>query len=321
MIYRTFHNNQPLTIVPFVLIGLLLSIVPLVFLPQITVPIKAMPLAKGLLELLPVHPYFLTISGCLIIIFSSLYFNLFLNQQNIFKSTYIPGLIAMLGLFSTPAFCNLSPLTLSLPFLLIGIKQVFHLAKEECTDNQFFQSGLYFAVASLFYFPTIYFYPFVLIGFIFFRSNFFRELLISISGLLIPYIFLGTYLFWQNTHQIYFEFITQNYLDYHISFDPKSILLWTIDLGIILGMTKGTARDEMTVKNRRNKQMFLFLFITGIHAQYLSHIPIELYPVFIIFPFAGFSASYLSHRNKKWLQESSLYFYLSLILYYQFITI
>ncbi len=101
-------------------------------------------------------------------------------------------------IFSFPGF------TLSAPVVIVNLILIFifgNLFKLSETSNSVpvaFDSGLLLGLCSLVFFPLVFLLLVVWVAFLIHRANSWRNYVVSFLGLLTPYLFLLTWLFWTN---------------------------------------------------------------------------------------------------------------------------
>lgn len=130
----------------------------------------------------------------LVSIMAFLMVNLNTTQFFITERTFLPGFIYVLlsGLF--PQFQLLNPVIIGAVFLMIALRRIMDSYRVKGTAYNFFDAGLIIAVGSLFYANLIWFGLLTIVGIGLFRTGNPREILLSILGLVTPYILtIATY--------------------------------------------------------------------------------------------------------------------------------
>ncbi len=133
----------------------------------------------------------------LLVFFQALYFNHLVNYYRILaKSSYLPAFSFILVSSLFVEFTLLSSALIANTFLLLALAKIFAWYKKERVTAPVFDTAFLIAIASLFFFPYVVFFLFVLTALMVLRPFSIREYLIAVIGLLLPYYFIGVYFFW-----------------------------------------------------------------------------------------------------------------------------
>ena len=116
-----------------------------------------------------------------------------------------PGLFYVLLVSAFPDFLRLTPALMANTFLLFVLYELFDCYKKYEATGELFNIGLWLGVAILFYFSGLVFLIMVLIGVNILRSFKWRELLIFIAGLLVPFWLAGTWYFFLGQLDIFWD--------------------------------------------------------------------------------------------------------------------
>ncbi|MBN1159200.1 MAG: hypothetical protein JXA61_07450 [Bacteroidales bacterium] len=124
----------------------------------------------------------LIINGFMLLQLNGIYF--FINSR-----TQLPVLVYILLCSAFPLRIRFTPALISSFLLILLLFRVFAAYKKEHLSYNFFDAGLLISLASLFYIPSILFYPFLLITMYILRPFVWREWVFTFAGLLLPYLF------------------------------------------------------------------------------------------------------------------------------------
>ena len=122
------------------------------------------------------------------------------NEVNLF-----PGVFYVLISCLIPDFLYLSPVLIGNTFVLVVLIELFATYKNPACADKIFNSGFWIGVASLFYFPFIFFFIFLMAGLNTLRAFNVRERLMTLIGLFIPYLLAGLYYFWFDQFDVFWE--------------------------------------------------------------------------------------------------------------------
>jgi hypothetical protein len=117
----------------------------------------------------------------------------------------LPGLFYVWFCCAIPDFLYLSPVLLGNTFFLIALNEIFQTYKNPACADKIFNAGLWLGVASLFYFPFVFFLIVIVAGLSILRAFNLQEFLMSVVGMLLPYFFAGLYFFWINRFDLFYE--------------------------------------------------------------------------------------------------------------------
>lgn len=208
------------------------------------------------------------------------------------------------------------------PILLAGfflLKAIDSLLKLYLADDQrraCFKIGFYIGVASLCYFPSIYFILLVSIILMIYRLVTWRKVVIPMIGLIIPYIFLATFYFCIDQLEASFN-------DYLIISTPDLVKITSFNiyenaLGIIgglfllivlLGMFTRISEKSMSV--RKKSIVFICILIISIFI-FLFRGNTNLGFIILALPMTALTSIYFDHKKKFFWMD--LLFTLSVIL-------
>lgn len=172
---------------------------------------SAMPLYQVLLYIIPDHS-----TWAILVSLCALFFQayLILDINNRFKlidrATFIPALLFLLIASSFVGLHQFNAVGFAGIFVTIGISRIFQSYKESNSLKSLFEAALFVSIASLFYFPAIFFEIIILIGLIMLRTFNAREWMATLSGILVPYILVLTYFLFFDKTQVFFQTIEHN---------------------------------------------------------------------------------------------------------------
>lgn len=206
MILSLFKKSHFVQITWVILITIILAVPGIyqtetIFWPESTLFTKISCLAPWL----KINWIYQIITNLLLILLAFYVKAVFSKHQLVHYQNYLPALlIIVLFNFSYPyayqlaAILNLFLLALSFSFLLDSFD-------DEKPDNSIFSASLFLSLASFLSYSNFYFLILIWVSFFVFQNYSWRYLPISIVGLLTPYIFLFTWLFWFDKMDILFH--------------------------------------------------------------------------------------------------------------------
>ncbi|SMD36256.1 hypothetical protein SAMN04488029_2797 [Reichenbachiella faecimaris] len=185
-------------------------------------------------------PYFI-LSIILVVVQAGIFNNVMLRNKAYNSSTYVPALIYMIFMNAFFDFLTLSPVLMSMTFVLLAMNNLFKRMDNQTKDELFIFTGVYLGVATLFYLPSIWFFVVTILSLILYTGSIIRRMMLLIYGFALVLAFAGLYFFWFDDFLIF---------QHHVF---KS--LWVIDTIKYLNWTELTLATAVP----------LLIFITSIY--------------------------------------------------------
>ncbi len=243
--------------------------------------------------------------SCILLVLQAVVIN-YLNQKyRIVYNSNLHVLLFLLLVNYSPQIQCFHPLLIANFFLLFCIHYIFSTAKHELNYSIYFKSALVLSIGSLFYFPLLFFAPFVFIGISIFSTLYLRSFFIILLGLITPYFFYYTlhFLFYSDIYEINSiiqQAVVANktknvtyQLQHYIYFGYLGILL-------LLALRYFYAEKIMKIENRNQFTSFIWILFIAIVCYFaISTVSIHILTVFSI-PVAFLLSSYLSSLKSKW---------------------
>ena len=265
-------------------------------------------------------PYISTIAAFLLLIAESFVINLLVSSNEvILKKSFLPALFYIVFMSNNEAMLTFHPPLVANLFILFAIHRLLESYRKNYAFAESFDAGMYLSLASLFYFPSIILFPLLGIGLIIFRSYNWREWIISFMGVLVPYCFVLTYYFWNNTIPSFWK-DAKTYFVLHErpSFDFSSTFYFMMLAGIIIIFVSfGKITNSIITGSQKTKKNLLFIvwFLLFAIAS-ISLAPSLTSPYFSILaiPVAIFSANHFISMKKEMVGEFIFILFIAAIL-------
>jgi hypothetical protein len=199
MLTKLFNSNSISSLALLIILAIVLwsktfiNVVPL----YDTIPVS--PLYKLVFTLFHEYSIISAVISIALIITEALLLNQILAENDLIpKNTYLAAYIFIIisSLFIDVVLFN--PIIIINIFIILVIGMFLRLYEKHEAYATVFNIGTLLSVASMFYFPSFIFILLLWVGFIIYRVFSWREWFISILGLILPYIFLGTFYFWND---------------------------------------------------------------------------------------------------------------------------
>ena len=254
--------------------------------------------------------------------FSAIYFNLLLNKfEVIFKNSYLPSLFYVLLLSSSSFFIAAHPLQLVNLFLLFYINDFFYCYKQPKPYGRLFNAGFYISICCLFWLPLI---PIAICSFFIFmilRSFNLKELLLLLTGFLVPFYLFSVWLFptaLMNELLWIGSYISHYQLQLIMEFTLQSkLLIGLIGFFLIISIIRLRTNYYKNVIRTRLYQQIIFLLTFFLMICILLSGQLNWMPLMLMVIPASFFCSYffLSVKKYNWLYETLFLLFISLLIF------
>ena len=240
----------------------------------------------------------------------------FINER-----TFLPALIYILlgGLF--PQYQLMNPAIFGAIFLMLAIRRIMESYRIQGTAYNFFDAGILIGIGSLFYINLIWFGILVIIGIAILRTGNLKEIVISVIGLVTPFILMfGIYYVLGKDLRDLISLIGYNIFSKpaEYAFSPLSLtavaitgLSTTVSI-LYLFMLMNTKK----IKARKTFLLLIWTFFISIGAYFLlSSVSVEI--IWIIgIPVSYFLTHYFIFVKKRLVPEIffSLFFILIILI-------
>lgn len=288
------------------------------FYPSPLVVQNGMPLYEFMFQLVNHTKWFTITLGLLMIIVEAFFLNFIINENDILNRKYfLPGIFYILFMSSNKMVLCLHPLIFANLFILLAIQRLLNSYRKEKGFSHVFDAAFLFSIASLFYLPSIVFFPLIAVALILLRPFNIREWLISLIGIVVPYIFIVTFYFAKNLNfytliiekfQLTFSPINTNIVFFN---SPYGITICIGSVIILLSFGKLFSNLQSgSQKAKKGALLLLWLFSLSLVSILITTNAITDYFAAIAIPAAVFSANYASNVKKQWWIELLFLFFL-----------
>jgi len=261
--------------------------------------------------------------GTILVFLQAVTLNVMVGKYRIANEiSLLPGMFFVLLSSAFSEFLYLSPLILANTFYIIVLMELFSTYRKYSAAGAIFNIGLWVGVASLFYSSYLFLFILAMAGLGILRSFKLKEQLISISGLLVPYILAGTYFFltdqftefWQKQMQDSFGFLDLN---------GTPDLIFYIKMGILglMLLVFVLSYNGYTKKKNIQQQKYINVLFTALLLSvlpFLFQANIHLDHLLILVPPAGILLSFNFQTARKSMAESFHFLLLIGLLVLQF---
>ena len=234
------------------------------------------PLYNLIERLLSFSPYAKLAFAFLLMLLEAALFNLILVDNQIIGKVGTMGAFVFVILMNlTRTQVNFYPFVLATVFILMMLRATFLVYLSQKPEFDLLKAGIYIALASMFYFPSIILVFWMLLALPIAKKGSLRLQLIPIVGFLFFYFLYFTCIF------LFGDFLTTiyNYRDWFLSlrltvagFNMKNIALiaMLIVSSVLLFFSGGNSNYEKTVAVRTKMMMSILLVVFGIVLLFLG---------------------------------------------------
>lgn len=280
--------------------------------PVIPLADHAAPLYKLLISGIEQHPFLITLISFILVFCEALLINYIIEKNEIINTTtYLPALVYVVLMSLQPEMFSLHPIIIANLFILLALYKLMQTYRKETAYSEAFDTGLFISLACLFYIPTIVFVLLLWIGLIVIRPFIWREWIISLLGLLLPWAYLIFAYFWTGK----LDMLQHDALYYTLIAPGKSFSALNpsysnyFQVAILLVAAFLTAGRLMrdfntgTVRLRSNLLLLLNFFIFSLISIILAPEYSIPYLSFLSIPFSILFSNYLLFAKKEWIAE------------------
>lgn len=272
-------------------------------------PVKhAMPLYEFIAG--PVSTPWLSVTLALVLVIAEAFLlNYIVNDNEVLtRPSFLPALLYIIFMSSNKAMFILHPLIFGNFFLLLSIHRLLNSYRKDKAFSQFFDAGLLIAIASLFYFPYIVFFPLLAAALVILRPFNWREWLISLCGVLSPYILVGTVYFMRDTldYLLYDKMLFYFSKQLHLGALSGSFYFTnSVQLSILIlaGARLFTGLNTGSQKTKKGIVLLIWFLMAGIASIAITQEVSTSCFAALAIPASVFYAHYFMNLKRGWLAE------------------
>ncbi|MCH8318274.1 MAG: hypothetical protein IIA88_07225, partial [Bacteroidetes bacterium] len=254
-----------------------------------------------------------------IVLFQSVIFNRTMRLNDVYlERTYVPGLIyiAVSSIFFD--FFTLSPVLLGVTFLIIPLRILFQLIREDRSDESILKLGFYTGIAALFHFPLFIFILLAIFCLLLFTGIGLRSYLLLLFGFLLPVCLVTTFFFWFDAAGEFYRMFIGSFFSlqkiYFLSYKGVLILLAAPAVMLLFALFKVlTSRKFQNYQVKCRKIMFFWLILaTAVCYFSIFNAPFQI--IIFIPAVAFFGAHYFLLIKRRWITELTFFaFFLTVL--------
>ncbi len=304
MFIRFFKNNNPSYFFILPVFALVFWIVAFLH-PPVLVSSHSTILFDALAKYINLIPLVGTSVSFLLVIAGSFLINFVVNENEITdRKTFLPALFYIVIMSNNEAMLVFHPAMLANLFIIFALHKMMNAYRKNSAFSEVFDAGFLLSMASVFYFPSVILFPVLGFGLFIFRTFNWRELFVSFLGVCVPYCFVVTYYFWNDSLMDYWN-DKLAYFIYHErpSFDFSSsfyFLLFTGGVIALLSFSKLSATVLLgSQKTKKNVLFFIWFFVICIGSLFPAPELSSPYFAVLAIPFSVFATNYFFNMKKE----------------------
>jgi hypothetical protein len=280
--------------------------------PVVPLSEHAAPLYKLLIAGIARYPFLLTLISFLLIFCEAILIYHIVEKNEITETkSYLSAIVYIVLMSLQPEMLSLHPIVIANLFMLLALHKLMQTYRKETAYSEAFDSGFFISLAALFYIPSLIFIFILWIGLLIIRPFIWREWVISFIGILLPWVFLVFYYFWNDKldslqyDAIYYTLITPRKSFNSLAFSFSEYLQIVL-LFIAAFFSTGrflTDLNKSTVQSRSNLLLLLYFFILAFISIFIAPSYAISYLSFLAIPFSVFFSNFLLFAKKEWIAE------------------
>ncbi|MBL4656749.1 MAG: hypothetical protein JKX73_02025 [Flavobacteriales bacterium] len=326
MILRVFKNQRPTTLILLVLVALCLWSFSIID-TEINDGSISPSIYHWFIHFIEGVPYIQQFAAVAFIIIQAIMVNnIVMESQLISTRTYVPSLIYIVLMSSTPELLNFNPGLIGNFFLILMLSRLFGTYRAEQNFAKIFDAGLFLGLASTIYFPYVWMVVFGLAALAILRSFAWRDWVIFTLGMVVPYLFIGTYFFAfddlsnLSPHFILFD-ESRLYRDIQIPYYYFPALILFISLLLLSAKTVFLEWRIGAIKVKKLlSTLVAFSVISTLLPLLISGLDISNYTALAV-PLCIYLANYYVNSKRPIVTEISFLLLLASIVYLQIVTL
>lgn len=224
------------------------------------------------------------------------------------RQSLFPAVLAMLLMLLTPDAYHLILTLACLVLLLFSLHNIMNLYGEQYLFNKVLNAAMSISIASMIAPPVLAFAVFIWLGFFTFRVNSWREWVISVMGLILPYFYLALMYLWNDNLMFAWKIYYRLVADFNFRLQqPAPLEFASLALFVvwILIAASGFLTDAGEKVISIRKKMWVtghFALAGGLAALLSGGGFFAMLPV-VFLPVAAMMAYVISNGRRSWLHD------------------
>ncbi|MBE0639348.1 MAG: hypothetical protein IH598_12585 [Bacteroidales bacterium] len=260
-------------------------------------------------ELATGFPLFSAILMALLLLIQAYFLNQVLENNRLTPlNQLLPAALYILMMSSGVVLLQPNAMMIVNLIMIIMLNIIFNFYGDQSPKSRAFDAGMMVGLASLLYFPVIWFVVFIWFSFLIYQNLTFRNFLISTIGATIPMLFAGVYFFWTDQFTMAFSRFSLHFTDIKpllFKMDIYVIIIWSLfAMLFITGFSEVLRRiTSNAIEIRRKFRVLVFFFLFALVTAIFAGSDLKFHLMLALIPLSSFLTAYLSHTKKLVLPE------------------
>ncbi|MFP4471540.1 MAG: hypothetical protein ACLFPE_12700 [Bacteroidales bacterium] len=250
------------------------------------------------------YPAITSIASVVLLVLQAIMFNQILeNYRLTARNQLLAAALYILMMSSAPVLVQPNMMIIVNFLMILLLYRIFSYYGHTEPYSIVFDTGIIIGLASLLYFPMIYFIVLVWMGLIVFLNFNWRTFTISIMALLTPYLFAGVWFFWAGSLDMQFELLISKFSFESFpafEFDAYVFFIWPL-FGLLILSGIGMVMRRITgntIAVRKDFSMLIIFLIFALATAVFSGAMLKFHLMLAIIPLAALLSAYLSQARK-----------------------
>lgn len=308
MVISPVRQHSPLALIIIPVLAIVLWI-PAFLHPALPISQVEMPLYSFFDVFFRTHETLALIIGLVLILAEAFLLNFVLqHHQVIIKKNWIPALLVVVFGSCSPGLLWPGAQQFAGLLLILVLHVLLGTYRQDKSFGSIFNCGLLIGLAAQIYLPSLSFLIFGLIGIIMLRPFIWREWIMLIMGVLIPFIYGGVWFYWNDAYsEITRRVITDPIVNrsFFLKLDSSDYFLAGTTLVILFVSAGRLVSGSLTSTLKTKKGISVMIWFTFF--AFLAVLPAQNFGVgtfrFVIYPFAFFASNYFLNARRTWIAE------------------
>ena len=248
-----------------------------------------------------------------------------LNVQYAFirSRSFLPPSLFVLITSGMPDLRAMHPVYPAALFLILAVDRIFNTYDKESIHSNAFDSGVFLAIGSLFYFNLVFFFPLLWIGFIILRPNVnWREYILTTLGFILPWVAALAYYLITNSTEELVQTIKSNFVLHQVFLRdnlPMQIYVGYLIILTLLGSVFLLSQyDGKKISSRRYFKTFFWIFLISVILISANPAVSEEIIIILAIPLTYLISNYLIFMKRQIWGEVFLYLMAAGVIVLQF---
>lgn len=285
----------------------------------------AAPLYELILPAITAVPWLSAIAGLLLLTGEAYLLNMVLADSGIIpRNSILAVFIYIVVMSAGPGLLSLHPLLFANLFVILSLRNILKIYTEEADYGLVFNSTFYIALASFFYVPYFYLIIFVWLTFIVYRLDHWREWIIALTGMVVPYFLVAAMYFLFDRLVDFTEAIAPAFyftLQIPSGQETAIVIVQSLVFILLLWSFLSTMKDlqEQKIQIRKYIWGFVWLLVVMLFLFFFSEPGKANYHLAVLaLPSAMFISYHALARKKTWFFDFMILFVVVTAMIYNF---